>query len=223
MSYSLYTQAEIPSAVKLREMLRSIGGIHRVVEDELTRLWISWLLSSSDVFTQGGHSILYIKMLADMELAIKVGLIHPTKIKVQQYAARLGWGLPVYSYFREVEKTVLGSIEKELCPVCGPKWRAAAFWEEPGCWCTTPKSVLVMPLAQDLTSLERSAGGPLDHLLGVGDMPSDVQAAQALQALPQTKDWAVQPEAEWSWPKDLLESGLPDAVLMRLGYTSYPR
>jgi len=152
MSYSLYTQAEIPSAVKLREMLRSIGGIHRVVEDELTRLWISWLLSSSDVFTQGGHSILYIKMLADMELAIKVGLIHPTKIKVQQYAARLGWGLPVYSYFREVEKTVLGSIEKELCPVCGPKWRAAAFWEEPGCWCTTPKSVLVMPLAQDLTS-----------------------------------------------------------------------
>lgn len=73
-------------------------------------------------------------------------------------------------------------------------------------------------MVQALHALERSSGGSLDHLLVVGDMPSDVQAAEALQDMAQAKVWVVKPEnGEWCWPEDLFKSGLPDSVLMRLG------
>ena len=73
-------------------------------------------------------------------------------------------------------------------------------------------------MVQALDSLERAAGGPLDHLLVVGDMPSDAQAAEALRTETTAMVWMVKPQnGGWDWPEDVLTCGLPDDVLVRLG------
>ena len=73
-------------------------------------------------------------------------------------------------------------------------------------------------MVRALRAMEKSAGGHLDHVLVVADMPSDAQAAEALRTETSAEVWMVKPtESGWHWPVELQGSGVPEPVLGRLG------